>query len=153
MRRGIIVSTRSERRIIGITISIICLILPVLIQSLFQILLQGEIGHRPFRVGILPVTGFAKSVVQHLVALLQRRLIESRFAKMAFVRLDPRVNVFVLLEMRRPFKVTVAIRAFIRLLPRVTALVPRLVRTAAKPFVAKLAFVRFLFGVTAFVLP
>ena len=142
-------STRSERRIIGISISIICLLLPVLIQSLFQILLQGEIGHRPFRVGILPVTGFAKSVVQHLVALLQRRLIESRFAKMAFVRLDPRVNVFVLLEMRRPFKVTVAIRAFIRLLPRVTTFVARLIRPAAESFVAKFALVRLLFCMAA----
>ena len=101
----------------------------------------------------MAITRFAKAMVQHFVPFLQRRLIESRVAKVALIRLDARVNVFVLLEMRRPFKVAVAIGAFIRLLPRVGTLVARLVRAPAKPLVAKLAFVRFFFGVTAFMLP
>lgn len=143
MRRGIILVTGSDRRRCWKT---------RISKGLLQVGLQGKVGLSSFRVGILTIAGFAETVVQHLVSLLKRGLVEAGFAKVALVRLDPSVNVLVLFQMRRPFEVAVAMRAFIRLLPRVTAFVARLVRPAAESFVAKFALVRLLFCMAAFVL-
>ena len=121
-------------------------------KSFLQIIPQRKIGQRSFGIGILPVTSFPKAVMQDLVPFLQRGLIESRFTKVTLVRLDSRVDILVLLQMRRSFKVTVAVGALIRLLPRVTAFMPRFVRSSSKPFVAKFTFIRFYFRVTALVL-
>ena len=96
MRRGIILVTGSDRRRCWKT---------RISKGLLQVGLQGKVGLSSFRVGILTIAGFAETVVQHLVSLLKRGLVEAGFAKVALVRLDPSVNVLVLFQMRRPFEV------------------------------------------------